>query len=87
MPDAEIIRLDVIRAQRALDKFRARSDRAAVDTLYGPVEKGLSNAEIEALRVTGLAEVRKPRNTRHTRVTLTATGRRERDRQKSRRAK
>jgi len=79
--DAEIIRLDVLRAQRALQWFRARSDRAAVDTLYGPVEKGLSAAEIAALESTGLAEVRKPRNQRHTRVTLTPTGRRERDRQ------
>jgi len=87
VPDAEIIRLDIIRAQRALALFRARADRAAVDTLYGPVERGLSAAEIEALRVTGLAEVRKQRGSRHIRVTLTATGRRERDKITSRKAR
>jgi hypothetical protein len=86
MADAEIIRLDIVRAQRALEKFRGRHDRTAVDTLYGPAKLGLSEAEIQALRTTELAEVRRQRGSAHWKVTLTALGRRERDKKQSRRA-
>ena len=87
MPDAEIIRLDLVRAQRALAKFRARADRAVVDTLYGPALQGLSAAEIDALMVHGLAEIGKRRGSGLARVTLTPTGRRERDRNTKKKAK
>ena len=83
MSDAEIIRLDLVRAQRALDKFRATGNRiVAVDTLYGPVPKGLTAAEIDALKVHGLADVRRQRGSEVSRVTLTPLGRKLRDQQK-----
>jgi len=78
---AEIIRLDLVRAQLALEKFRPQPHRPmTVDTLYGPTPKGLTQAEVDALKSTGLAEVYRRRDSKEYRVTLTPTGRRERDR-------
>jgi hypothetical protein len=77
---ASIIDIALLRARRAIGRFRPRPDRAAVDTLYGPAQLGLSIADIFALEKFGFAEVRKIR-TRHIeyRITLTPSGRRERD--------
>lgn len=80
MSDAQIIRLDIVRARMALEKFRPQSHRPmTVDTLYGPTPKGLTEAEVKALKSTGMAEVYKRRDSKEYRVTLTPTGRRERD--------
>ena len=78
---AEIIDLAKERARRAIARFRPNESRdVEVDTLYGPVPKGLGMAEIMALKAAGLAEVRKI-SSRYTeyRVTLTPAGRRVRD--------
>jgi hypothetical protein len=77
---AQIIQIYVLRARKALQRFRANDLRVAVDTLYGPAPAGLSAPEIKALEAAGFAEVRKIR-TRvvEYRVTLTPAGRRARD--------
>ena len=77
---AKIIQLHMVRAHKALERFRANENRVAVDTLYGPAPEGLSAPEIEALEAAGFAEVRKIR-TRvvEFRVTLTPKGRKQRD--------
>ena len=79
---AQIIRLDLVHADRALAKFRAGPDRPCRDSLYGPAPKGLSMIEIVSLRDLGLADVRKMSGRQgECKVTLTATGKRERDRE------
>ena len=76
----QVIQLYMLRANRALQRFRANENRVAVDTLYGPAPEGLSTPEIKALEAAGFAEVRKIR-TRvvEFRVTLTPKGRKQRD--------
>jgi len=77
---ATIIDIALLRARRAIGRFRARPDRVAVDTMYGPAPLGLSLPDIFALEKFGFAEARKIK-TRHVeyRITLTPSGRRERD--------
>lgn len=81
---AEIIRLDVVRAMRALDRFRSNEDRGiAVDKLYGPAERGLGMADIDAMRELGLATVRRRSGRGPSfEVSLTPLGRRERDKKR-----
>lgn len=77
---AAIIDISLLRARRAIGRFRPRPDRAATDTLYGPAQFGLSLADIFALEKMGFAEVRKLATRRvEYRITLTPSGRRERD--------